>query len=120
MPSSRWGSLRSPVTYETIGEGIGYKWFYNLLGFQLKWFCDLHMISYDESKRIKNIADHGFDFVGADEIFAGHTVCREDARDAWRDAVTVDWPVERGSGVCSVHRSRRYRSHHFDQKGRKT
>lgn len=36
------------------------------------------MLTYDEAKRKANIAKHGFDFVGAEAIFAGLTITRED------------------------------------------
>ena len=36
------------------------------------------MVTYDESKRQSNLAKHGFDFVGAEVIFAGFTITRED------------------------------------------
>lgn len=38
------------------------------------------MISYDEAKRLANIAKHGIDFVIAEEVLAGFTITREDAR----------------------------------------
>ena len=36
------------------------------------------MITYDAVKREANITKHGFDFVGAEAIFAGFTITRED------------------------------------------
>lgn len=38
------------------------------------------MISYDEDKRLANIAKHGIDFVIAEEVLAGFTITREDTR----------------------------------------
>jgi uncharacterized DUF497 family protein len=36
------------------------------------------VVTYDEAKRVANIAKHGFDFVGVDAVFAGFTITRED------------------------------------------
>ena len=41
------------------------------------------MIEYDEEKRLANIAKHGFDFVGAEHVFAGFHITREDSRNAY-------------------------------------
>lgn len=38
------------------------------------------MITYDENKRLSNIEKHGFDFVGAESVFAGFHITREDTR----------------------------------------
>lgn len=38
------------------------------------------MISYDEDKRLANIAKHGIDFSIAEEVLAGFTITREDNR----------------------------------------
>jgi uncharacterized DUF497 family protein len=39
------------------------------------------MLTWDEDKRLTNIADHGVDFVGCDAIFDGPVVSWEDARE---------------------------------------
>ncbi|MCL2831507.1 MAG: BrnT family toxin [Betaproteobacteria bacterium] len=64
------------------------------------------MISYDEAKRIRNLAKHGFDFVGAEAIFAGPTVCREDARDAYSEMRLQSIGLWNGVVVFVVHTAR--------------
>ena len=44
------------------------------------------MITFDPAKREENIAKHGFDFVGAQAVFDGFTICREDKRGAYGEA----------------------------------
>jgi uncharacterized DUF497 family protein len=39
------------------------------------------MVTYDEVKRQSNIKNHGFDFLGSEEVFKGFTITREDVRD---------------------------------------
>ncbi len=41
------------------------------------------MVSFDEAKRLGNIRNHGFDFIGCESFFAGFTITREDGRDAY-------------------------------------
>lgn len=41
------------------------------------------MLTWTDSKRRRNIAKHGYDFVGADAIFDGPVVSQEDDRDAY-------------------------------------
>lgn len=41
------------------------------------------MITYDEPKRIANLKNHGFDFIGCEAIFTGFTLTREDRRDIY-------------------------------------
>lgn len=41
------------------------------------------MISYDENKRLANIAKHGIDFKIAKEVLSGFTITREDNRMAY-------------------------------------
>lgn len=41
------------------------------------------MVSFDETKRLRNIRIHGFDFIGCELVFAGFTITREDGRDAY-------------------------------------
>ena len=61
------------------------------------------MISYDEAKRIKNIAKHGIDFIGAEAIFMDYTVCREDARDAYGEMRLQSIGLWNGVVVFVVH-----------------
>jgi uncharacterized DUF497 family protein len=64
------------------------------------------MISYDETKRLQNLKKHGFDFIGAEEIFAGFTVCREDGRDAYGEMRFQSIGIWRGVVVFVVHTAR--------------
>ncbi|MDB5971941.1 MAG: hypothetical protein JWQ90_4391 [Hydrocarboniphaga sp.] len=41
------------------------------------------MLTWDEPKRLANIAEHGFDFVGVDAIFDGPVWSYEDDREAY-------------------------------------
>ena len=41
------------------------------------------MTTWDESKRRKNIKDHGLDFAGCDAIWDNFTITREDVRQAY-------------------------------------
>lgn len=41
------------------------------------------MLTWTDSKRRRNIAKHGYDFVGADAIFDGPVVSQEDDREAY-------------------------------------
>jgi len=88
------------------------------------------MITYDEAKRIANLKKHGFDFVGAETIFADFTICREDGRDAygemrfqslglWGDVVVFVVHVPRGEAdhIISIrkagkHEARIYWNHY--------
>lgn len=38
------------------------------------------MITYDEAKRLSNIDKHGFDFIGAEDVFKNFHITREDTR----------------------------------------
>jgi len=42
-----------------------------------------NVITFDESKRIFNLQKRGFDFIGAEAVFRGFTIPREDGRDAY-------------------------------------
>jgi len=61
------------------------------------------MITYDEIKRQANIKKHGFDFVGSDVIFAGFTITREDARDAYGELRLQTLGLWGGVVVFVVH-----------------
>jgi len=41
------------------------------------------MNTWDEAKRVKNLADHGIDFADLDDFFLGDLLTREDARYAY-------------------------------------
>jgi uncharacterized DUF497 family protein len=64
------------------------------------------MITCDEEKRIANLAKHGFDFVGAEAIFEGFTVCREDGRDVYGEMRFQSIGLWNGVVVFVVHTTR--------------
>jgi uncharacterized protein len=41
------------------------------------------MLTWDKSKRKRNIKEHGLDFVGCDSVFDGSVITREDDRLAY-------------------------------------
>ena len=41
------------------------------------------MVTWDESKRRRNIKDHGFDFLGCERVFDDPVITREDDRLAY-------------------------------------
>jgi uncharacterized DUF497 family protein len=41
------------------------------------------MVTWDESKRKRNIQDHGFDFAGSESVFDGPVITQEDDRLAY-------------------------------------
>jgi uncharacterized DUF497 family protein len=64
------------------------------------------MICHDETKRLLNLAKHGIDFVGAERIFAGFTVCYEDGRDAYGERRFQSIGLKDGIVVFVVHTER--------------
>jgi uncharacterized DUF497 family protein len=64
------------------------------------------MLTYDENKRLANLAKHGFDFIGAEVIFADFTVCREDRRDAYGEMRYQSIGMWNGVVVFVVHTPR--------------
>lgn len=64
------------------------------------------MVSWDETKRLSNLQDHGLDFVGADAIWDGFTVTREDIRANYGEARFVTFGVLEGVVVVLVHTDR--------------
>lgn len=69
------------------------------------------MISYDEAKRQANIRNHGFDFIGCEAVFAGFTITREDARDAYGELRLQTLGVWAGVVVFVVHAARGHVDH---------
>ncbi|MDR0380183.1 MAG: BrnT family toxin [Candidatus Accumulibacter sp.] len=64
------------------------------------------MISYDEKKRLANLAKHGFDFIDAGEIFTGFTICHEDERDTYGERRFQSIGLWNGVVVFVVHTAR--------------
>ena len=65
------------------------------------------MTTWDESKRRKNIKDHGLDFVGCDAIWDNFTITREDIREAYGEKRLVTFGILKGDLVVTVHTERR-------------
>ena len=42
--------------------------------------------TWDESKRLKNLKKHGFDFVWCEQVFSGSSMTYEDDREAYCEA----------------------------------
>jgi len=61
------------------------------------------MPTWRESKRRRNIKDHGLDFVGAEAIWDNFTVTREDVREAYGEARLVTFGILNGEIVVLVH-----------------
>lgn len=64
------------------------------------------MVTYDETKRQANIQNHGFDFIGCEVVFAGFTITREDARDAYGELRLQTLGLWAGVVVFVVHTER--------------
>jgi len=59
--------------------------------------------TWDESKRRRNLKDHGIDFIDAPEVFEGPTFTFEDARFAYREQRFVTLGFLGGVPVSIVH-----------------
>lgn len=69
------------------------------------------MTTWDERKRLKNIKDHGFDFVGCEAIWDNFTVTREDVRQAYGEKRLVSFGLLKGDVVVLVYTERRTGPH---------
>ena len=69
------------------------------------------MITWDESKRRKNIKDHGIDFAGCDVIWDNFTVTREDVRQVYGEKRLVTFGLLDGATVVLVYTERRAGPH---------
>jgi uncharacterized DUF497 family protein len=64
------------------------------------------VVTYDEIKRLANLRKHGFDFVGSEAVFAGFTITREDARDAYGELRLQTLGLWQEAVVFVVHTAR--------------
>ena len=64
------------------------------------------MTTWDESKRRRNLANHGLDFDGADAIWDNFTVTREDTRERYPEERFVTYGVLRDVVVVLVYADR--------------
>jgi uncharacterized protein len=67
--------------------------------------------TWDESKRRKNIKEHGLDFVGCDVIWDNFTITREDVRQAYGEKRLVTFGLLEGTVAVLVYTERRTGSH---------
>jgi len=67
--------------------------------------------TWDESKRKKNIAEHGLDFVGCDAIWDNFTITREDIRHDYAEKRLVAFGLLEGEVVVLVYTERRRGPH---------
>lgn len=61
------------------------------------------MITFDESKRRKNIEIHGLDFIGCEAIWDNFTVTREDKRRAYGEKRLVTFGLLKCDVVVLVY-----------------
>jgi len=82
--------------------------------------------TWDESKRKKNIAEHGLDFVGGDAIWDNFTITREDIRHDYAEkrlvtfgllegevAVLVVTERRKGPHIISLRRAEKYEARYY-------
>jgi uncharacterized DUF497 family protein len=67
--------------------------------------------TWDEPKHLKNIEDHGLDFVGCDAIWDNFTITREDTREDYGEKRLVTFGLLEGTVVVLVYTDRRKGSH---------
>ncbi len=69
------------------------------------------MITWDETKRRRNVKVHGLDFVGCEAIWDNFTITREDIRQAYGEKRLVTFGILEGHSVVMVYTERRAGSH---------
>ena len=69
------------------------------------------MATWDESKRKKNLEDHGLDFADCDAIWDNFTITREDVRHAYGEKRLVTFGLLEGEEVVLVYTQRRKGPH---------
>ena len=69
------------------------------------------MTTWDEPKRLKNIEDHGLDFVGCDAIWDNFTITREDTREDYGEKRLVTFGLLESNAVVLVYTDRRKGPH---------
>lgn len=87
------------------------------------------MISYDEDKRLANIAKHGIDFAIAEEVLAGFTISKEDTRVAYGEprfmtlglwqgivvVVVIHTPRDDTDHIISIRKAEKHESKYYFQ-----
>ena len=69
------------------------------------------MATWDETKRRRNIKDHGLDFAGCEAIWDNFTITREDIRRAYDEKRLVTFGILEGEPVVMVYTERRAGPH---------
>ncbi len=69
------------------------------------------MTTWDEPKRLKNIEDHGLDFVDCDAIWDAFTITREDTREDYGEKRLVTFGLLEGTVIVLVYTDRRKGPH---------
>ncbi len=69
------------------------------------------MTTWDETKRRKNIKNHGLDFTGCEAIWDKLTITREDVRRAYGEKRLVTFGLLEGDVVVLVYAERRTGPH---------
>jgi hypothetical protein len=64
------------------------------------------VFTWDDSKRLENIAKHGIDFIDAETVFAGLTVTAEDTREAYGEPRFLTLGMLHGVVVSITHTPR--------------
>lgn len=67
--------------------------------------------TWDEAKRMRNLKDHGLDFVDAKQVFDGPTYTYEDDRFHYEEQRFVTLGLLKGIPVSIVHTETRNRIH---------
>jgi uncharacterized DUF497 family protein len=67
--------------------------------------------TWDETKRRRNIKDHGLDFAGCEAIWDNFTITREDIRHAYGEKRLVTFGLLEGNVVVMVHTEHRAGPH---------
>jgi uncharacterized DUF497 family protein len=67
--------------------------------------------TWDETKRRRNIKDHGLDFASCEAIWDNFTITREDIRQAYGEKRLVTFGMLEGDAVVMVHTERRAGPH---------
>jgi len=67
--------------------------------------------TWDETKRGKNIKNHGLDFTGCEAIWDNFTITREDVRRAYGEKRLVTFGLLEGDVVVLVYTERRTGPH---------
>ena len=66
----------------------------------------MFVITWDESKRRKNIKNHGLDFVGCEAIWDDLTITREDIRHSYGEKRLVTFGILEGTVTVLVYTER--------------